>query len=405
MEKLLKWLTGYVKLLITGARTERFLSLLKNKNIQIWKLEPVKDGYTFFIMRPSIRELDAIRKKTGVHIKVLEKIGLPFLLFRYRKRKMLVAGLLAGIGLVYTGTLFIWDINVDGTYHYSSEQIKTRIETQYVSLGMKKSEIDCDQLEEELRADFPDISWISCEMIGTQLNVVIKETLEGTETITDETKPQDIVAVKDGVIVEMITRSGMPIAKRGSVVSKGDILISGVVYIYDDYDAVIETDYVVADGDVIAETNYDFADSFEMQYYEKNYTGNTEKEWLLQIGSWTQSFHLPKKTFMNQDEVSETHQLCFGNAYYLPVSLTNIEQREYQPVLKMYSEQEAMERMTQRLERYLNELREKGVEIMENHVTIGVQDGVCSASGYVTVWERIGYGRPIQGNGADQEAK
>ncbi len=395
MEKLRLWLTGYVKLYIFGSRTERFLSLLNNKNIPVWNVEPAKNGYTFLIKRTYIRELDALRKKTGSHIEVREKFGLPYILFRYRKRKLLVLGIILCMILVYTGSLFIWDINVDGTYYYTEDQIKSRIESQYVTLGQRKSNIDCNVLEEELRADFPEISWISCEIIGTQLNVVIKETLDGTETISEEGTPQDIVAVKDGVIVEMITRSGTPAVKQGMTVSKGDTLISGVVYIYDDYNEVLETDYVVADGDVIAETQYEFSDSFEMQYYEKQYTGRHQKDITIQIFQLSQDFHLPWKDFINYDEVGETHQLCFGHTYFLPVSITVNERREYEPVFCEYSEEEATEHMNQRLQSFLDDLNEKEVEIMENHVTIEMKDGVCTASGNVVVWERIGYGRPI----------
>lgn len=395
MEKIKKWLAGYTKLYVSGSRTERFLSLLNHKNISVWNVEPVKGGYTFLIMRKYVRELDALRRKTGTHIKVMEKYGLPFLLFRYRKRKFLVLGAVLCMILVYMGSLFIWDIHVDGTYYYTEDQIKSRIESQYVPLGKRKSDIDCNALEESLRLDFPEISWISCEIVGTQLNVVIKETLDGTETISEEGTPQDIVAVKDGVIVEMITRSGTPMVKQGAVVSKGDTLISGVVYIYDDYDEVLETDYVVADGDVIAETIYEFSDSFDMQYYEKQYTGRQQQELTIQIFQWSPDIHLPWKNFVNYDEVGETHQLCFGNTYFLPISITVNERREYEPVLCEYSEEEAIDHMNQRLQSFLDDLSEKEVEIMENHVTIEVKDGVCTASGDVVVWERIGYGRPI----------
>ena len=40
-------------------------------------------------------------------------------------------------------------------------------------------------------------------------------------------KPQDIVAAKDGVITEMVTRAGTPLAAVGAEVKKGDILVSG----------------------------------------------------------------------------------------------------------------------------------------------------------------------------------
>lgn len=395
MGKIRTWAKGYIEIQVWGNRPERFLSLLNHKQIHIWEVEPYEQGYRFKLERCHVRELDAMRKKTGCNIKVLNKYGLPFFLFRYRKRKFFVLGLLLCGILIYVCSLFIWDINVDGTYFYTDEQIKTRIEEAYVTVGQRKSQVDCNWLEEQLRQDFPEISWVSCEILGTQLNVEIKETLEGTETINEDTGPQDIVAAKDGVVVEMITRSGTPVVKIGQSISKGDILISGVINIYDDFDEVIETDYVAADGDVIGETVYQYEDSFEMQYYEKEYTGSHQSAFTIEIVNWVQELHLPWKKFNNFDVVEENHKLRLGHTYYLPIGFTVKERREYTPVLCTYTEEEAMERAQARLQRFLDTLSEKEVEIMENNVTIEIRDGICYAAGTVVVWERMGYGRPL----------
>lgn len=416
MGKIRTWAKGYIEIHVWGNRPERFLSLLNHKQIHIWEVEPYERGYRFKLERCYVRELDAMRRKTGCSIKVLNKYGLPFFLFRYRKRKFFVIGLLLCGILIYVCSLFIWDINVGGTYFYTDEQIKTRIEEAYVTVGQRKSQIDCNWLEEQLRQDFPEISWVSCDIIGTQLNVEIKETLEGTETVNEDTSPQDIVAAKDGVVVEMITRSGTPVAKVGQSISKGDILISGVINIYDDFDEVIETDYVAADGDIIGETVYQYEDSFEMQYYEKEYTGNHQSAFTVEIVNWVQDIHLPWKEFSNFDVVEENHKLCLGHTYYLPISFTVKERREYTPVLCTYTEEEAKERAQARLQRFLDTLSEKEVEIMENNVTIEIRDGVCYAAGNIVVWERIGYGRPLSipeapasdgeaGNGESQEGQ
>lgn len=393
MGKVRTWLTGYVQVYVYGNQPERFLSLLHHREIPIWDMEPVEKGYQFMIAKPYIRELDEIRKKTGSKLSFRERYGLPYWLFRYRKRKLFALGILLAGGLVYLGSLYIWDINVEGTYYYTDEQIVNRIEEAYVRLGQRKSQIDCKWLEEQLRQDFPELSWVSCEIVGTQLNVDIKETLEGTEPVDEETPPQDIVAAKDGVIVEMITRNGTPVARIGQTISDGEVLISGVIHIYDDFDEVLETDYVAADGDVIAETGYSYEDSFEMQYYEKEYTGRKQASIIVEVMGWRQELHLPWKDYSNYDVVQETRQLRLGHTYVLPIGITVVQRREYQPVLMTYTEEEARQRAEERLNRYIQNLSEKEVEIMENNVTIEIKDGVCQSKGTIVVWERIGYGR------------
>lgn len=395
MGRVRTWWKGSVQVRVTGNHPERFLSLLHHKGIHIWKLEPAEQGYRFLIERAGVRELDAIRRKTGSHLQIEAKHGFPAWLFRYRRRKFFIIGCILAGGMVYVCSLFVWDIEVEGTYFYTDEQIAARIEEEYIPLGKRRSQVDCDWLEEQLRQDFPELSWVSCELTGTRLQVKIKETLEGTEMVTEDTKPQDVLAAKDGTIVEMITRSGTPVAQVGQSIAKGDILISGVVYIYDDYDEVLETDYVAADGDVVAETVYTYEDSFAMQYYEKQYTQKTQRSLTLEILNWVPELHLPWKAFANYDVVEETHQLRLGNTYILPISITTSERREYTPVLVTYTEEEAKKRAEVRLENYLSSLSEKEVEIMENNVTIEIKEGVCHVSGTLVVWERIGYGRPL----------
>ena len=396
MNEVQNWLKGYARLQVTGVHTERFISLIKSKEIIIWDLKPEQDGYSFNIGRRNVRDLAQIRRKTGTKITVREKHGLPYLLFRYRKRKFLILGMVICICFVYYGSRFVWDIQVNGTTYYTEEEIRNRIEERYVTLGTSTSKIDCDELEEHLREDYPDISWISCELIGTQLNVVIKETLDGTETIASEELPQDLVAAKDGTIVEIITRNGTPVKRRGDLVQKGEVLISGTVYIYDDYDEVLETDYVTADGDVIAETEYNYNDSFDMQYYQKEYSGDSHKSWILHLYKMNIPIALPGAKSEHSDAIQETHMLRLGNTYILPIGITTVEAKEYVPVLCEYTEEEARERMQNRLEQYLDDLREKDVEIMENHVTITIDASVCEASGSIVTWERIGYGQPIE---------
>lgn len=395
MGKIRTWLKGYIQLYLYGNRPERFLSLMNHKEIYIWDVKPFEDGYLFNMEQFRFRELDGIRKKTGCKLEIRQKYGLPFWLFRYRKRKLFVLGLLAGCGLVYWGSGFIWDINVQGTYFYTDEQVTNYIEQEAVKLGSRSRDVDCEQLEEQLREVFPEIAWVSCEIKGTQLNVEIKETLEGTEGIRTEKKPQDVVAAKDGVIVEMITRSGTPLVKTGETVSKGDVLISGIVHIYDDYDEILETDTVAADGDVIAETVYAYQDAFDMQYYDKDYTGEQHRSITLEIGSFIHEYKLFSVHFQYYDQMEENHKLKLGHTYFLPCSFTINTYLEYAPTLHTYTEEEAKNHAEERFQRYLDNLSEKEVEIMENNVTIDFKENTCQASGTVTVWERIGYGKPL----------
>ena len=105
-----------------------------------------------------------------------------------------------------------------------------------IKAGIKKKNIDGSKIEEEIRLAYEDIGWVSAEVKGTRLIIRIRETNMPTPVIRT-TAPSHIVATKDAVIKEIITRSGTPMVKPGDVVRKGDILVSGIIEVMDDFGA------------------------------------------------------------------------------------------------------------------------------------------------------------------------
>ena len=103
----LKYLQGYVKIKLSGYAPERFLNLCSNHNILIWNLEYEEDHYVFCISVQGLKRLKPILKKTGTKFVILERTGLPFLMRRYRKRKLFFAGIFLCFGILYTMSLFV----------------------------------------------------------------------------------------------------------------------------------------------------------------------------------------------------------------------------------------------------------------------------------------------------------
>lgn len=388
-ETLLKWLRGFLIISISGNARDRFIDICSRHNVIMWNITSEKDATKAYISKKAFRELESYRKKTGVKIDICDKRGLSFFFYRYKKRKCFAICLLLCVCLVYAFTLFIWDINISGESVYTKEQIRHDIIENYVSLGTFKKNIDCSKLEKELREKYDKIAWISCEIKGTQLNITLTETVT-PELVHESTEPCNIVAVKDGIITDMITRSGASVAHNGDEVHKGDILITGVVNIYNDFDELIETQYLPAEGDVYAISQYQYEDTFSMEYYEKAYTDKGKNYYSVGFGENFFSVIKPKTDALQTDIISEEHKLVFAGDFYLPVSVKKTTLRKYTSVLKTYTEEEAKEKAQKRLAVYLDNLRKKGVEILENNVTIEIVDGICMSSGTIVTKELIG---------------
>lgn len=387
-DKIAIWFHGFCLFVVTGAGRERFLYLCQKNNIELKNIEPDGDSVSFIARKKDIKKLETYRIKSGVNIIVKAKKGFPYLMYRYRKRKCFVIGMVLAIASIYSFTLFVWDINVTGAAGYTAEQIKKDITDNYVNIGTYRKSIDCSELEALLREKYDRVAWVSCELKGTQLNVTLTETIE-PDLVKKNDTPCNIVAAKDGIITDMITTSGTAVSENGAEVKKGDILITGVVNIYNEYDELIETVYLPADGYVYAVTEYQYSDSFPMEYYDKVYNGDNKKYYGIGFGS---SIFMPfniKDADMT-DVLMVEHRLKLWGDYYLPLTFIEKTSSSYDAVLMEYTEEEALYKADKRLMLYIDNLRKKGVEILENNVTIDVADGSCMADGTIVVKELIG---------------
>ena len=247
--RFLRWLKGYLLVTIKGYSPERFLNLCSNRNILIWNLHKTEGGYEFHISLKGYYALRPIVRRTKTLPLVKKRYGFPFYFHKYKKRKIFFCGIFIAAFLVYIMSLFIWDVKISGQYTHTEEAIVKFLQNSGVFAGIMKKDIDCTEIEEIIRKEYTDIGWVSAEIRGTRLLIQITET-NMPKPYVQQTEPCHIVADKDGIITEIVTRTGAPKVKKGDVVKKGDILVSGVVDIYGDDQTVIKKEIVVADADI-----------------------------------------------------------------------------------------------------------------------------------------------------------
>ena len=386
---------GYCKVEITGTGKERFLNLCRNKKILIWNLLRKDESYVFCVSYKTHGFLKEIGEKTNTKVRIEGKYGLPFFLYRHKKRKMFFSGLLLSAMLIYILSLFVWEIQVEGTVRYTPDEVKTYLKEFGITTGILKKRINCSALEEKIREDFEDTAWVSCDLTGTLLTVHVKESIDTSDMVREDSVPNDIIASRDGIIESIVTRNGTPLVKKGAEVKKGDTIISGVIYIYNEYDELLETSTVSADGDVKALTGYEYEETFSLQYYEKVYTGKSTKEYSLCLGNYKLPSVSGKVTYENYDAIGANHFLKIGSSFYLPVSLYVTEYAEYSSKMVNLTEAQAKEKAREKINYYLSQLEKEGKEIREKTFDISVEEGECRIAGNVTVVESIGKIRNI----------
>ncbi len=386
--RILRFLIGYLKVEVSGFAPERFMNLIIKNDIVVWDVETVESGYIFYTGRYNFLKMKPYLKKTNTKIKVVKKYGFPYFLKKNKKRVAFLIGFGICICITYIFSLFVWEVRIHGEQKIVKEDMLTYIEEKHVPLGTLKSKIHCDTLEKKLRMQYDEISWISCELKGTCLNIYIEE---GTATIIDEKNdtPGDIVASKDAEITKMITREGTPVVKVKQKVKKDEILISGTIYIFDDNHEVIETSYIPADGDVYGITSYQYEDYIELEYYDKKYHDKNKSYVTLYILDYCVTPFVPKKPGKDYDTFTDIRKLKLFENFYLPIGYTKTEWKTYDLKKNKRSEKEAEKILNERLQEKITHFKEKGVEIIKNDVKI-VRDGnKVYAKGTLTLEESI----------------
>lgn len=381
---------GYLLVHLTGYAPERFLNMCGKHNILIWNLQSTEDGYYFHISVKGYKSLRPILKKTRTKAAIVERHGMPFYLYRYRGRKMFALGVFLFIGMLFYTSRFIWNIEINGNSYLSQETILEFLAEENADFGTKISKIDCAKLEESLRSDYPEVIWTSIKIYGTKLTVDIQESLlpEQSYAAKDE-EICDIVAAKDGIITDMITRHGTPAVKIGAEVKKGDCLVSGEIAINSDFGDVAGYLYERADADILAQVTYLYEELISRNYKEKIFTEEPELHYAVQIGDIVIKnpfVAMPEEMY---DETVENVQLRFGENFFFPVFLKKITYQPYVLEQKEYTEAEAKKVAEEHFLQYLTDLEEKGIQITGKNVMIKKVNRNYLVSGTVTAVESI----------------
>lgn len=391
VKELISYKKGSLQIRVTGGSYDRFLNLCANHGIALWNLEYHDGAYEMEISLQDFRRLRPLARKSSSKIRILKRQGLPFFLYRYQKRKMLFAGMLFGILLMFALSRFLWNIEIEGNHQITDGHILHYLEELHIENGTRLSVIDCKELAALLRKKFEAFTWVSVKQEGTRLFIQVQENTDTVEDIAaEEESPSDLIADKNGTIVSMITRKGVPQAAAGDQVKKGDILVKGVLEILGDSGEVTGHQFCHSDADIWVKTSYEYAEKIAVTQKQKQYTGRKKKAYYIRIGN--NRFGLPSqsKSFSFSDTVKNVHQLCLFGSLSLPLSLEVEEQREYRMVSVKRDQTAAIAEAEGNLYKFLTKIQEKGVQIFENNVKIEADEKFCVAKGSIILIERTG---------------
>ena len=419
--------SNQVRCLVTGEETLRFVNLCRNNGIELRHLVRRENAIQMEIDAENFKKLRPLVRKTHVKIHILNRHGPAFFFYRHKRRWWFLLGMTVFAGMIYMLSLFVWQIDIDGNRKYTDALILQALAQMDVKTGCRKSEIDLPKIEEELRIMYNEITWVSASIAGTKLQIELREgdlKLSGssgggqtgnvkrvenrennpkTQNGESETDlPANLVADEDAIITNLVVRRGTVAVRYGDEVKKGDVLIEGKVYIYNEDETLKKVDYLTAEGDVFGKYQELYEKHYQRKHEVRSYTGKNYRE--LGVAIVGKSFCLPVwenilKKQLEENTLSEVwswkKQFRLTPTFYLPFALEYTEYVPYENVVEEYTDEVIKKMAEEELQKYLNELEKKGVQIISNSVTISLDADGGHVKGTLILDGPIGKEVPI----------
>ena len=226
--KFSRYLDGCVKVQVQGPpeRLHRFLSLLFPAGLEVWQVSRREQEASFWIKASQVRRLRPLRRRCRVKAHFVEKKGLLFQKRRIRERQGLCWGAILGGLLVWYLSGGVWQIEVEGCRSLSEEQVLAAAQAEGVFPGCRLGDLDGKTVARAMQSALPQAGWIAVNTNGCAVEIVISEREEPAPAKSET--PCNLVAECDGVITSLSVMEGTAAVVDGSVVAKGQLLVSGV---------------------------------------------------------------------------------------------------------------------------------------------------------------------------------
>lgn len=319
------FLTGYKRVSLPREQLPKMLDLCRSLGARYWGVEQTEELGILYTSFFGSKKLLAEAKHRGISIDSVEDGGLPGAMIKHRGRLGIPIGLLLASLMIFASGQVIWDIRVDGERGMSEEQVEALLDECGLRVGVRKSSLDIDVLENRVLILSENISWISVNLRGTVANVEIREVDFAPE---NEELPEasNLVSDGEGVIVRIEEARGNIAVEVGDAVSRGQLLIGGI---YGDEENPFK--YVSATGKVFAECEESFTVNIPRVYQKKVYSDKKRCEKYLiffkkEIKFFTNCGNLPPTC----DKIEMIEYLRAPNGQELPIGIKTVVYREYE---------------------------------------------------------------------------
>ena len=271
------------QILIRGKSPKYFLALLLEKKVAIYSVLEKANEIIVVVDYEGYQEI--LNTKTSYSITILNRFGFAKVQYLFRKYFIFLLGIIFFITIVSFLSHVIFKVEVI----HSNEEIRDILYQDLEDFGISKFKFKVSYEEKEqivekiLKKETERIEWLEIEEVGTKYIVRVEERKKNKK---EEIKtPQNIVAKKDAMILEIVAEEGEVKKKKFDYVTKGDVIISGLIYNKEDI-----VSKRCARGKVFGEVWYKVTVEIPKHYHEEKITGKKKRK--LEIKFLDKTIHL-----------------------------------------------------------------------------------------------------------------
>ena len=397
--RLWNYLKGYVIIKVEGLSLEKFINLCISKDIYLWDITRI--NYTTLEAKVSIvgfKHLKKLAKTVGSRLSIKDKKGLPFIIHKFKYRKMLFLGLIISTGLIFFLNSFIWTIDIRGNEEIKEEVIRKTLKSLSVSEGVKKTQINTEDIKNKVITDIDQFSYVSAQIKGTKLILDLKERDEESKIIEDEA-PCDIVADKKAVIEKVTAQNGKSVVEVGDIVKKKQVLITGKFQ-----DEEMDKPLLVhSEGEVIGITTHSEIIKTSIITDIKEETGKTHTSRELKVNGKSLEIMNGDIPFENYIEAKQVKRPLKNDFLDLPVEIiiheykeVNLKEAEQNiEALKKQNEVTAVQSLMDRLD--------KDAEVLSKRSNHNINNNTMTTEVVIEVREEIGVKAKISKENTDMK--
>lgn len=358
MTKTWNYLRGYVIIKLEGSNLEKLINLAIIQKVDLWDIKRAGNLIIAKTQVNSLAKLKPLVRKTRCSVKVLRKVGLPFICFRLGRRKGLVTAGVFFLAILYFLTSFVWFIEIKGNKRVDTHAIIQIAAENGLKSPVWRKDVNTKKVETALMSKFPQLAWAGININGTKAVIEVEEK---TSIHVEKNIVECLVAKADGLITQLLVISGQPLVKEGDTVKKGQMLITGLLGQEENQGNI------PAKGKIKARVWYDFYREGYSKQEVYSRTGRKAKALWLKIGDRYYHFRgVDSSPYPKYEQEESGFQI--PKEYNIPFGWLCVTYHEVKIETKQFSFEEMKERLRNRAIRYLKTKIQPGAKITSEKI-------------------------------------